>query len=283
MAASTQLMTVGALGVVAVALAGLLLGFGRPQPGWQPPEVHRPEAPASALPAVPYLQMDGKERGPNRLYQSHLSTLVQHRPDPMAPVQTDPVLRAEVVARRAARRAYAGAPPTIPHPVDANDVASCYQCHGEGTVIDTVVAPKISHQRYTNCTQCHALGSGGATAAVGPHVPLSGSPAASTPPDPPGFRLNVMPDFGVENRFAGQVSNGKGSRAYAGAPPTVPHPLNMRENCTACHGTLGLDGLKTPHPWRVNCLQCHVPDAKLDQRAGGDPSPPPWAGETLAK
>ena len=255
MPAPGRILTIGALAVVALALAGLLVGFGSPAPGWQPPAHERPESPAGVLPAVPYLQMDGKARGPNRGYESHLSTLVQHRPELLATVAVDPQLRAEAVARRAARRAYAGAPPTIPHPVDANDVTSCYQCHGEGTVIDNVVAPKISHQRYTNCTQCHA-------------PVMVGTPGTSE-------------GLVVENRFAGVVSNGKGSRAYAGAPPTVPHPLLMRENCTSCHGTLGLAGMKTPHPWRVNCLQCHALDAQQQQPAAGDPAPPPWDGETL--
>lgn len=243
---------------IALALGGLLVGFGQPAPGWKNPERTPAEPQPGALPAVRYLDMDGKARGPNRHYVSTLVTLQAPATGPNAvpaAAAIDPKLRAEAVARRAARRAYSGAPPVIPHVVDANDVTSCYQCHGEGKVIDTVIAPKISHQRYTNCTQCHA--------------PVS----VAVPGSDEGFQIT--------NVFTGKLSAGKGSRAYIGAPPTVPHATLMRENCMACHGLLAQPGLKTPHPWRVNCLQCHAPDSRLDQRAGSEPAPPPWAGETL--
>jgi len=39
----------------------------------------------------------------------------------------------------------------------------------------------------------------------------------------------------------------------------------MREDCMSCHGPQGLFGLRTPHPDRPSCLQCHVPNAELDQ------------------
>lgn len=249
-----KLIAVACAVVAAIACTGLLVGFGQPVTTWQPTSRPAVVAPEGVLPAVPYLAMDGKARGPNRGYVSDLNTLVSHPPGILEQVPTDPALRAAAVARRAARRAYSGAPPVIPHPVDANDVASCYQCHGEGKVIDTVVAPRISHQRYTNCTQCHAPVAVGIPGAVG--------------------------GLEVVNTFAGETSAGTGSRAYAGAPPTIPHPTLMRENCMACHGLLGQNGLRTPHPWRVNCLQCHAPDASLDQRTDADPAPPPWAGET---
>ncbi len=247
MAAPSQVLTIGALCVVAVALVGMLVGFGHPVPTWQP----MPEPPidhlTAALPAVVYRDMDGKARGPNRGYVSSLATLTGQGPDLMTPVAFDAATRAAAVARRAARRAYNGAPPTIPHPVDANDVTSCYQCHGEGKVIGALIAPKISHQRYTNCTQCHA--------------PV----AVGTPGQSDGLL--------VVNDFVGQISSGRGTRAYAGAPPTIPHHTAMRENCTSCHGTLGLSGLRSSHPWRVNCLQCHAPNATLE-KSGLDQSPP---------
>jgi cytochrome c-type protein NapB len=40
----------------------------------------------------------------------------------------------------------------------------------------------------------------------------------------------------------------------------------MRDDCMSCHGPQGLFGLRTPHPDRQSCLQCHVPNAELDQR-----------------
>ena len=257
MAIPSKVLAIGAMGVVAIALVGMVVGFGHPVPGWQPPQDQPAEQLSGVLPAVHYRDMDGKGRGPNRAYTSNLTTLAGQGPALMEPIAFDPKLRAEAVAKRAARRAYNGAPPTIPHPVDSNDVTSCYQCHGEGKVIGTLIAPKISHQRYTNCTQCHA--------------PVE----VGTPGDSPGLE--------VKNEFIGVASSGRGTRAYAGAPPTIPHATTMRENCTSCHGTLGLTGLRSSHPWRVNCTQCHAPSATLDQVRFDDPSPPPWAGETSGK
>jgi len=253
----SKILAIGALGVVAVALVGMIVGFGHPAPGWQPPADAAVAAPTGVLPAVRYREMDGKARGPNRAYASDLATLVGQAPDPASALPFDAKLRAEAVARRTARRSYNGAPPTIPHPVDANDVTSCYQCHGEGKVIGPLVAPKISHQRYTNCTQCHAPVTVGA----------------------PG----TVEGFAVVNDFVGAPSAGRGQRAYAGAPPTIPHTTHMRENCASCHGTLGLAGLRTSHPWRANCTQCHAPSATLDQAHFAEASPPPWAGENNGK
>ena len=55
-------------------------------------------------------------------------------------------------------------------------------------------------------------------------------------------------------------------RGRAPVPPparrrTIPHPLQLRENCLACHGGPAARAeLRTTHPERVRCRQCHVPD-----------------------
>ena len=253
MATSSRVLSVVAVGIIGVAMVGMVVGFGHPAPGWQPlPPVHAVHDDGT-LPAVPYHQMSGKARGPNRHYVSDLRTLVSPAPDLFAATATGAEARAGALARRATRRAFHGAPPTIPHPVDSNDVTSCYSCHGEGTVIGDVIAPKISHQRYTNCTQCHA--------------------AVTVPPPGSGGLM-------VANSFQGQLSPGRGPRAYPGAPPQIPHSTHMRENCHSCHGALGTEGLRSSHPWRVNCTQCHAPSAQLDQVRFANPDAPPWAGET---
>ncbi|WP_442485889.1 hypothetical protein [Aeoliella sp. SH292] len=38
----------------------------------------------------------------------------------------------------------------------------------------------------------------------------------------------------------------------------------MRSDCTTCHGELGKEGLRSSHPWRVNCTQCHAPSRGFD-------------------
>ena len=121
------------------------------------------------------------------------------------------------LARRASRRAYAGAPPTIPHPVDAMETPSCLSCHAEGAVIEGRVAAPISHEPYASCTQCH--------------VPENGRQEEAGP---------RLPAFVSEvNTFAGLDSPGHGPSAWPGAPPQAPHPFHMREDCTSCHGPLG--------------------------------------------
>jgi cytochrome c-type protein NapB len=56
-----------------------------------------------------------------------------------------------------------------------------------------------------------------------------------------------------------------GVRAYTGAPPEIPHSTWMRETCLACHGGTGAEGLRTRHPQRQSCTQCHAPSAGLNQ------------------
>lgn len=121
--------------------------------------------------------------------------------------------------RRGDLRISAYAPPTIPHDVDNPD---CLDCHAT----NEVGAPMIPHPKIANCRQCH--------------VPQAGVAA---------FRRNGV---------AGVVEPGRLARAHAKAPPVSPHRFFMRENCLACHGTDARpDVVHTPHPDRVNCLQCH--------------------------
>ncbi len=161
------------------------------------------------------------------------------------------------VKRRAGRRAFDGAPPVVPHPVDATSSANCRVCHAEGLVVRDVVAPRMSHPEMGNCTQCHVPSGGGV-----PGVASEWSLALAA------------------NDFVGKASVGRGSRAWPGAPPTIPHATWMRENCSSCHGTTGLAGLRTSHPERALCTQCHVPDggfapglAEIAELAGSGPGP----------
>jgi hypothetical protein len=59
-----------------------------------------------------------------------------------------------------------------------------------------------------------------------------------------------------------------------GSPPPIPHALQMRENCRACHAGPGaVSGLRTTHPERVTCRQCHglaAPPAEAFARAPGE-------------
>ncbi len=141
---------------------------------------------------------------------------------------------------RQARRAFAGAPPVIPH---ARFGASCVECHTRDGVAVTGVgfAPASPHgatpgmSEASRCQQCHVFVT-----------------------HPEEFR---------PSRFAGIApTTPRGARAFAGAPPVMPHPLFMRESCLACHsGPAAREEIRTSHPERARCLQCHV-EARASDR-----------------
>lgn len=145
-----------------------------------------------------------------------------------------------------ARRAYPGAPPMIPHEVldeQSPGGASCLSCHADGgyTPRFQAYAPVTPHPELSSCKQCHVAGD------VKSKTPLF---VAST------FQALAPPALDGE--------------ALPGAPPPVPHGLDMRNNCVACHAGPGaVKELRTPHAARANCRQCHV------QNDGAEDSP--WA------
>jgi cytochrome c-type protein NapB len=119
----------------------------------------------------------------------------------------------------------------VPHPIDPKGVAACLQCHRHGIVLEGRVAPAMSHEPLPSCTQCHAP-----------------APELDNP---------VTPAVVVANGFVGQAAADRGERAWQGAPPAIPHPTWMRQRCASCHGVTGPKGLRTTHPERRNCAQCH--------------------------
>jgi len=145
---------------------------------------------------------------------------------------------------RAARRAYDGAPPVVPH---EDFGMSCVSCHNEqGVELEDVgFAPPSPHEltdgmnALSRCRQCHVF------------------KAADT--------------LFVANDFAGLRQDlRRGPRLNPLAPPTIPHKTFMRENCTACHsGAAAREEIRTPHPDRTRCRQCHVPTFTRAQFATG--------------
>lgn len=65
----------------------------------------------------------------------------------------------------------------------------------------------------------------------------------------------------VASEFVGLEQDMRaGARATPGAPPTIPHRILLRENCVACHAGPGArEEVRTTHPERWRCRQCHVP------------------------
>lgn len=130
-----------------------------------------------------------------------------------------------------ARRAYPGAPPVIPHALMNGDTygpAPCLACHRNGGYVPQfkAYAPITPHPDYPNCNQCHVPGN-----------------------DRPAFR---------ETEFVPARPPAFDQRALPGGPPPIPHTLDLRNNCLACHGSPAAPKeILTTHPERVNCRQCH--------------------------
>jgi nitrate reductase (cytochrome), electron transfer subunit len=179
----------------------------------------------------------------NTSWSNVLEKLAQPTNDLYATVTNTEELRAEVEFARANRRAYDGAPPVIPHSINQSSPFNCMSCHGEGKVVKGKVASKISHGNYGNCTQCH--------------VPAEGAGI---------LVATALNERIAENAFAGNNAPAKGTRAFVGSPPTIPHPTLMRSDCMSCHRPNGSAGIRTTHAYRQSCVQCHAPSAVLDQR-----------------
>ncbi len=141
---------------------------------------------------------------------------------------------------RALRRAFDGAPPTIPHdPIGA----TCRSCHHETGLFvpDLGHAPPTPHadtdgiSALSRCTQCHVY--------------------------------QQTDQVFVANSFEGFAQDlRKGTRQHESAPPVMPHPVFMREQCAACHtGPAAREEIRTTHPERENCRQCHVPKTSGDE------------------
>jgi cytochrome c-type protein NapB len=236
-----KLLQLGAAIVVAVAAVGFLTGTRAPRGAVRGLAGARGKGAPSADAVPRYRDLADGRRGPNaRMYAAAFRALVAALPALGAPVDPERSRRPEALALRAAGRAYDGAPPTIPHRVAASGASDCLACHARGAVIAERVAPAMSHPVFAACTQCH--------------VPVAAdAPFRNTPPVP-------------STTFVGLASEGAGERAWPGAPPTIPHPTRMRSECASCHGPSGKHGLRSTHPVRANCLQCHAQSAAFDQR-----------------
>jgi len=157
--------------------------------------------------------------------------------DPLAEIRIDPEEKLMALHQREQNRAFNGAPPTIPHPIDQRSDASCAACHKEGAMTKTLRIPRMSHEFLTHCMQCHV---------------------ENNPRHMPGTAFR-------ENEFTGLEAPTAGPRAFPGAPPQIPHSTWMRSDCMSCHGYEGRHGIRTTHPLRSNCQQCHAPSATMDQ------------------
>jgi nitrate reductase (cytochrome), electron transfer subunit len=229
------------VGVIAMAFVGFVVGMRHGAPVLAAPVPDLPQATSqegASIPATAYRDYDRRRHGTNAGWRSSLADLPQ--PELIyteEAVEWTEEARAILRSARAQRRAFDGAPPTVPHPIDQLTSTSCIACHASGKSLGETFAPAMSHAMMHNCTQCH--------------VEQNASNLDSAP--------------SARNVFESIQRPLKGTRAWEGAPPTIPHPTLMRQNCISCHGTSGPQAIRTSHPWRANCMQCHAPSADQDQ------------------
>lgn len=138
-------------------------------------------------------------------------------------------------------RAFYGAPPTVPHPIAEGRIGGkdCLKCHENGGFVDKYQAftPVTPHPDKSNCVQCHV-------------------------------RVKTGSLF-VPSSWSGVKAPSIGDQALQGSPPVVPHSLQMRENCLSCHaGSSAVKEIRTTHPERINCRQCHVINEKKPKDIG---------------
>lgn len=147
----------------------------------------------------------------------------------------DAIIKAEKIKnpdKRAELRAFYSAPPVIPHEVTVKTSQECLTCHlNVRTLDDGRITVKTPHPQLTSCLQCH--------------IPSLTSGSVEE----------------VESEWQGLEEPKRGDRWSRMSPPTIPHRVRLRENCLSCHGPDNPDmRLRTTHPERTSCLQCHVPN-----------------------
>ncbi len=145
--------------------------------------------------------------------------------------------------------AYSGAPPVTKHEIRELGRGECLSCHlhGDAKELGKKKAPKTPHPELVRCEQCHVE--------------------------------EITAGVFITSTFEGHTYV-MGLKPYKEAPALIPHPLTLRENCIGCHGLAeNEERLRTDHPERVRCVQCHLlvnndmpgprPDLKPTPARGG--------------
>jgi nitrate reductase (cytochrome), electron transfer subunit len=164
-----------------------------------------------------------------------------------------------------ALRAYPGAPPRVPHGLTPDEFRGtmCNTCHERGGYSQRFGAyvPLVPHPELTSCLQCHAT-----------DVALVGVALPDRRPDALCNQCHSV----ARNRRSEHDSDWRPapwpqlSRAADGTPPEIPHDLQLRGNCLACHmGPAAVAEIRTSHPERSNCRQCHLAREHDSPSAGG--------------
>jgi cytochrome c-type protein NapB len=133
-------------------------------------------------------------------------------------------------------RQYLGSPPEITHPVEVHgEVLECLLCHADGGWKNYLksITPVTPHPEYIGCMQCH----------IRP----------------------VTDDLFRSIDWRSVPPPRLGSAYLPGAPPPIPHDLQMRRNCIVCHvGPGTVVAIRVEHASWGDCMQCHVTDTPVE-------------------
>jgi len=156
-------------------------------------------------------------------------------------------------------RSYPGAPPRVPHGLTSVEFRTnrCNTCHERGGYSPrfNAYAPVNPHPQWLECLQCHAT-----------NDLLVGVPFPGASPDAACRQCHTAnPDRFEETDLDWQSARWP-TVVRDVTVPVIPHDLTTRGNCLACHmGPSAVAEIRTTHPERSNCRQCH-----LELVAGGD-------------
>jgi cytochrome c-type protein NapB len=129
-------------------------------------------------------------------------------------------------------RQYPGSPPKVPHKVSpsfSGEFENCIACHGRGgyDVEQDAYAPVTPHPENELCYQCHV----------------------------PKMTDTLFVDIDWQSVPPPKLGNSQ----LGGSPPPIPHSLQLRDDCIACHaGPAAVAEIRVDHATRGNCRQCHV-------------------------
>jgi cytochrome c-type protein NapB len=166
-------------------------------------------------------------------------------------------------------RAYPGAPPRVPHGLTEEEYRreSCNTCHERGGWVTRLgaFAPVTPHPEQGSCLQCHVP----RDELVG--VPLP-EPGAAMVCDQCHLDPDRQPETFVASDWVSTTWPTTDIQAMEGSPHVIPHSVESRNNCLACHaGPAAIASIRVDHPERTNCRQCHVSAVQDDAgvRPGG--------------
>jgi nitrate reductase (cytochrome), electron transfer subunit len=152
-------------------------------------------------------------------------------------------------------RSYPGAPPRVPHGLTPNEfrTGGCNTCHERGGFSQRFGAyvPVTPHPEMGACLQCH-VGNGQLMA-----IPLPSTDSSARCRQCHALSGSRWTDATLNWVPMAWPQVARTTRQ--GEPPPIPHALDTRGNCLACHSApSAVAEIRTSHPERSDCRQCHV-------------------------